>query len=219
MTNPFTDRPASAPEWAAALEAVARSRSLPAGVPVFHPGMACSQYLLVRAGCVRVFVSTASGRETTLYRVDPGHTCVLTTSCLLSGDAYPAHAVTETPVEVQLVPAPAFQQLLDRSPAFRRFVFASLGHRLTTVIQRFEAQTERAVLPRLARSLLRAGSGQEREIRTTHQQLAVELGTAREVVSRHLKQLELDGHLRLERGRIRLSDPVALARIAADPPV
>ena len=215
--NSAIDRTADEPEWTEALAAVARSRSLPAGVPVFHPGMACGHYLLVRKGSVRVFVSTASGRETTLYRVDPGHTCVLTTSCLLSGDAYPAHAVTETPVEVQMVPAPAFEALLDRSPAFRRFVFASLGHRLTAVIQRFEAQTERAVLPRLARSLLEAASGKEQEIRTTHQQLAVELGTAREVVSRHLKQLECDGRLRLERGRIVLTDPQTLARIAADP--
>lgn len=205
-----------APEWLAEVASAAQIRSLPAGATVFQPGMKCSRYLLVRCGRVRVFVSTASGREATLYRVEPGDTCVLTTSCLLSGDAYPAHAVTETPVEVQILPAAAFQALLDRSEGFRRFVFTSLGHRLTTVIQRFEAQTDRAILPRLARHLLDAcpTSG---AVSGTHQQLASELGTAREVISRRLKDLEADGYVRLERGRIELTDPTALERIAREP--
>ncbi|WP_376692365.1 Crp/Fnr family transcriptional regulator [Wenzhouxiangella sp. EGI_FJ10409] len=205
-------------DWAVALQAVAQKQTLEAGRAVFHPGMACSHYLIVSAGCVRVFVSTASGREATLYRVEPGQTCVLTTSCLLSGDAYPAHAVTETNVEVQVVPATAFEELLDDSPAFRRFVFESLGRRLTTVIQRFEAHTDRAVLPRLARCLLEAGHGSD-VVRLTHQQLATELGTAREVVSRHLKHLEDKGHLRLQRGVIELRDWQALAEIVDEPPV
>jgi CRP/FNR family transcriptional regulator len=209
-------QPDPAPEWLAALGKVAQIRSLPAGTTVFHPGMNCTRYLLVREGRVRVFVSTASGREATLYRVGHGDTCVLTTSCLLSGDAYPAHAVTETPVEVQIVPAAAFQDLLDRFEGFRRFVFASLGHRLTTMIQRFEALTDRAVLPRLARHLLDA-CGTSGTVSGTHQQLASELGTAREVISRRLKDLEADGYVRLERGRIELTDPAALERIALDP--
>jgi CRP/FNR family transcriptional regulator, anaerobic regulatory protein len=183
--------------------------------PVFFEGAPCERYLLVAAGSVRVFLTAENGREVTLYRVHAGESCVLTTSCLLGGDAYPAAAVTEDPVRALIFDLSAFRRALDESAVFRRFVFAGLGARLATVIRRFEELNFGPLDRRLAELLLRKGG--QASLVTTHQALAAELGTAREVVSRHLEQFARRSWLRLGRGRIEILDGASLARLAKSP--
>ena len=179
---------------------------------VFNLGDACEAFLVVLDGSVRVRLTAASGREVTLYRVGPGSSCLLTTSCLFSRDLYPAEAVTETTVKALVVPVPLFKSLLESSAGFRQYVFDGFARRLADVITRIEALALAPIEGRLAKALLEMH--QDGRVDVTHQQLAGDLGTAREVVSRHLKRLEDRGIVELGRGRIRVADPAALDRIA-----
>jgi CRP/FNR family transcriptional regulator len=189
---------------------------LPAKGDVFRLGDPCGSYLVVVKGIVRVQALSASGREVVLYRVTDGQSCVITTACLISGDAYPAEGVTESETTALAVPQGVFAEALARSAAFRRFVFYSQGKRLSDLIQRIEDVAFGRVDGRLARMLLDRGKGNEGAVRATHQQLASELGTAREVISRQLKAFEKQGWIRVQRGSVEVLQPQALARICKD---
>jgi CRP/FNR family transcriptional regulator, anaerobic regulatory protein len=186
---------------------------VPAGVTVFRTGDACERYLMVLEGSVRVQKLAENGREIVLYRVVAGETCVLTTSCLLAGEHYPAEGVTESPVTAVGLPLAQFQEALACSETFRRFVFASFGERLAELMTLVEALAFGRLDSRLAQCLLDRGQSTSR-VTITHQQLAAELGSAREVVSRLLKELERHGWIALERGEIAILDAAALARLA-----
>jgi CRP/FNR family transcriptional regulator len=194
----------------------ARLVTMPADQPVFHAGSPCEHYVLLLEGSVRVQVIGENGREALLYRVLPGQSCVLTTCCILSGDDYPAEGFTESPVRALVVTKPAFDGALESAPAFRRFVFANLGGRIADVIARMEEVAFRPVERRLAAFLL-ARADRDGTIRVTHQEIAVELGTAREVVSRHLKRLESSGLVELGRSTVQVCKPVELRRLADTP--
>jgi len=190
----------------------ARLITLPADQAVFHAGSACEHYMLVLEGSVRVQVIGEGGREALLYRVLPGQSCVLTTCCVLSGEDYPAEGFTESPVRALIVTKPVFDRALETAPAFRRFVFASLGGRIAEVIARMEEVAFRPVGRRLAAYLLAHGGGGP--LQSTHQEIATEVGTAREVISRHLKRLEAAGLVRLGRSSIEVTDARGLQDLA-----
>ncbi len=188
--------------------------SLPPGQTIFAPGHPAEQFLLVLDGTVRVQQSAASGREIVLYRVSSGESCILTTACLLSQDSYYAEGLTETPVTAVAVPRAAFDALMARSSQFRQFVFSNYAQRITDLLHVVEEVAFERIDKRLAQRLLeRAGEGGE--LNTTHQDLASELGSAREVVSRHLKEFQRRGWLDLSRGRIAVVDREAIAGLAA----
>ena len=176
---------------------------------MFSPGQACSAFLLVKSGSVRVSTVTESGRELVLYRVGPNETCVLTTACLLASADYDAEGLAETETEAVVIPKPLFEQLLAQSAAFRHFVFSSYGDRLRDLIALVQEVSQRQVDRRLARFLMERGA--HGPIATTHQDIAAELGTAREVVSRLLKHFEAEGLVRLERRQIEIADRDKLA--------
>ncbi len=171
---------------------------------VFHAGDLCRAFLILLDGEVRVQLTSESGREVTLYRIAPGGSCILTTSCLLSDEQYPAEAIAESDVEALAIPVASFQAALESSQWFRRFVFDGFSSRLTSVIRKFEQIAFTAIDARLAGVLLELDKKGVDKI--THQDIAVELGTAREVVSRHLKRFESEGWVRLGRGQVSLVD-------------
>ncbi len=175
------------------------------GDTVFRPGDRARNFLLALDGCVRVQTLTESGREIVLYRVQAGQSCVLTTSCLLAGDPYPAEGIAETPVEAVAIPAESFRRGLAGSTALREFVFASYGRRLSSLIALVQAITSRRVEARLA-SLLRERADADHLVRVTHQELAAELGTARELISRQLKAMERNGLVKLQRRGVEVID-------------
>lgn len=186
---------------------------LPPHAPVFMPGAPCQNYLLVVRGSVRVQLLTENGREIVLYHVGDGDSCVLTTSCLLGATRYPAGGIAETDVTAIALPAADFNRALARSEAFRRFVFGNLGRRLADVIARMEQVAFAPVDGRLATALLNLTRDDPR-LSLTHQELAVELGSAREVVSRHLKRFEDHGWVRLGRASIEVLNRAALQNLA-----
>jgi len=188
--------------------------SLPAQTTVFAPGMPAENFLLLLDGTVRVQQVSGGGREIVLYRVTSGESCIMTTACLLSQDTYNAEGITETPVQAVAVPRAAFDELMARSAEFRRFVFADYSNRITDLLHVVEEIAFERIDKRLAQKLLERAD-REGRLSATHQDLAVELGTAREVVSRHLKEFQRRGWLELTRGRIDLGDRPALERLAA----
>ncbi|MGE0079994.1 MAG: Crp/Fnr family transcriptional regulator [Thiohalomonadaceae bacterium] len=198
------------PAWME-LRNAARVLALPAGAVAFRAGDACENYLLVLDGSVRVQKLAENGREITLYRLEGGDACVLTTSCLLARERYPAEGVAETEVVAAVVPMATFLRALDQSPGFRRFVFTAYGERLSDLILLVEEVAFGRIDGRLAARLLELAGGAD-EVETTHQALAAELGTAREVVSRQLKDFERRGFVRLLRGRIQIVDGQSLKR-------
>jgi CRP/FNR family transcriptional regulator, anaerobic regulatory protein len=188
--------------------------ALPAQTTIFAPGQPAENFLLLLDGRVRVQQVSAGGREIVLYRVAGGESCIMTTACLLSQDAYNAEGVTETPVTAVAVPRATFDDLMARSAGFRRFVFAHYANRITDLLQVVEEVAFERIDKRLAQRLL-ALADDEGQLSATHQELATELGSAREVVSRHLKEFQRRGWLEPARGRIHLADRGALERLAA----
>lgn len=209
--------PALAAADDAAWRRVARAAQvvrLPPGTVTFRQGDACRNYVMVVDGSIRVQKIAETGREIVLYRVEPGDTCVLTTSCLFAGTRYPAEGVAESEVTAAVLPLEEFHEAVSSSEGFRRFVFASFGSRMAELMLLVEAVAFGRADVRLAARLLALADGEGR-IAATHQQLAAELGSAREVVSRLLKEFERHGWLVLARGQVELKDRAALGRIAA----
>lgn len=187
--------------------------SLPAQTTVFAPGLPAENFLLLLDGTVRVQQVSANGREIVLYRVTGGESCIMTTACLLSGDTYNAEGVTETPVEAVAVPRATFDELMARSADFRRFVFSHYSSRITDLLHVVEEVAFERIDKRLAQKLLDRADGSG-NLSATHQDLAVELGSAREVISRHLKEFQRRGWLELTRGLIHVTDRRGLERLA-----
>jgi CRP/FNR family transcriptional regulator len=184
--------------------------SFPADQQLFYPGSVCENYLLVLTGAVKVQIMSDAGREVLLYHVRSGDSCVLTTSCLLSGDCYPAEGITEGEVSAFAMSSLAFYRCIEHSSFFREFVFKHFSSRLSKLIGRMEAVVFETIDQRISKALLATNV---KVITKTHHQLAYELGTAREVVSRHLKDFENYGWVNLKRGTIEIIDREALTRV------
>ncbi|NNF59330.1 MAG: Crp/Fnr family transcriptional regulator [Rhodothermaceae bacterium] len=180
-------------------------------------GDACAALALLLDGRVRVYKSNEHGRALTLYRITPGGSCILTASCLLSARSFPAFAQAETTVTAWMVPASTFRAGFADDPAWQFFVNDLLAQRLADVIEVVEEVAFRRLDTRLAHQLLALVETTEPQtVRATHDTLALELGSAREVVSRLLKAFEDDGLVILGRGQIRLLDVPGL-RLRAQP--
>ncbi len=195
------------------LQRAAMVATLPAGTVPFRHGDSCESFLFVLSGTVRVHMTSETGREIVLYRVEDGQTCILTTCCLMSNEDYPAEAVAETDVGAVVLPAAGFRELVARSTVFRDFVFSTYGRRIFDLTLLVEEVAFQSVDVRLARFLLEAMDADGR-LALTHQEVAVELGSVREVVSRQLKEFERRSWVALRRGRIDVLDGDALRRLA-----
>lgn len=189
-----------------------RLMKAPAGTVLFRDGDVCQGYVFVLSGSVRVQKMDPEGREIVLYRVEDGQTCMLTTACLLGGRAYPAEGIAEETTELALL-APARLDALLADASFRRFVLAMISERVADLMALIEDVAFGRMDVRLARRLLELDNGSG-ELRLTHQQLATELGTAREVVSRILKDFERRGLVDLGRSVVSFPDPEALRELA-----
>jgi len=188
--------------------------SAPTGTVLFRPGAPCPGYLLVAHGSVRVSRISATGRVVVLYHVGMGESCILTTACLLSGSDYDStEAVVEQDVSGIQLSADDFHRALSASPGFRNFVFRSFGQRILDLSERVDQIAFHPIAARLAQVLL-LRCNREGKVTATHQTLAEELGTAREVVSRQLKAFAEQGWLKVERGEVQLINPNALADLA-----
>jgi len=175
-------------------------RDLPVGAQLFQFGDPCNHYVLVLEGQVRVELASITGQQLVLYRIYTGQPCVLTTACLMSGNNYSAQAFTESQVQIALLSEPDFSSMLAESADFRQFVFDGFSERLSIMMQRTSELATYTIEQRLAAALLaRCEWRDDPMLEVTHDRLAVEIGTAREVVSRRLAVLESDGIIKRHR--------------------
>lgn len=189
----------------------ARIVEAPTGTIGYREGGACGAYVMRLAGQSRVYKMSTSGREILLYRVAAGETCVITTTCLLGNSNYPASTIVEQPITDVIIPSSAFNQLMIDSKVFRTFVMTNYGALITDLIVLLDEVAFHTLDARLAKLLLDAGGA---TIGRTHQLMADELGTAREVVSRQLKRFEHKGWVALGRGHVDISDRAKLEKMA-----
>lgn len=186
---------------------------MPAGTIVFEPGQPAENLLLLLEGTVRVQQRSATGRDVFLYRVHAGESCVLTTAAMLAHEDYSAEGTTETDVVTVAIPRALFDDLAGRSRAFREFVFRAYSRRITDLFMLIDDIVFQKMDVRLAARLLElAGDGDT--VRATHQFLATELGTAREVISRLLADFQRRTWIEQARGEIRLTGKGGLGRLA-----
>jgi CRP/FNR family transcriptional regulator len=183
-------------------------------------GGECSYLPLVMEGTLRVYKLSESGRELTLYRIERGESCILTATCILNDSSFPAIAESEGHSAVALVPAKLIVRLVDEHAEWRRFVFGLYARRLDAMFTLVEEVAFHHIDSRIASLLLGSSGGADSTVRKTHAQIAAELATSREVVSRILKDFEADGLVQTLRGGIRILDADRLeARGIRSPPV
>jgi len=183
----------------------------PAGAVLFDAGVACQALPLVMQGSIRVSKRAENGREIRLYGVHPGELCIVTVSCLLGSSAYPATGIAESEVTALALPRPLFMRLTAEHAAFRDAVFGLFADRLTGLMTLVEEVAFHKLDQRLAAWLATRGP----TILASHQDIAQELGSVREIVSRLLKQFEEQNLVSLGRERIEVLDPLGLKRLAA----
>jgi CRP/FNR family transcriptional regulator len=179
---------------------------VPAGTVVFDENQPCQGFPMLLSGSIRVIKSAPSGRELQLYRVAPGESCILSSSCLLGHSRYQARGIAEHSLELVLMPALSFHGLLGKHESFREYVFHLFSDRLTDLMQLVSAVAFQKLDQRLAALLVTKPS----PLYTTHQALADELGSAREIVSRLLKGFAEQGWVKLAREQIEVTDKTAL---------
>lgn len=185
----------------------------PRGTVLFAPGKDALNMLLLLSGTVRVQQSSDTGREIILFRVEAGESCVLTSACLLGQQDYTAEGVAESDVQAVAIPRGVFDALVSTSREFRDFVFQAYARRFTDLFRVIDEVAFGRIDVRLAERLI-ALARDTNEVHATHQQLASELGTAREVISRQLTDFHKRGWIDQARGRVHLIDRGALDQIA-----
>jgi CRP/FNR family transcriptional regulator len=183
---------------------------LEAGAIAYEIQDACANYLMCIDGRTRVFRMSEGGREMLIYKVGPGGTCVLTTQCLLSGGGFPAQSVAEARTELAALPSDTFRQLMRESDAFRTFVLDDYTKLLSGMFDLVEEIAFAPLEQRLARRLL-VEADAEGSVWKTHQQLASDVGSVREVDSRLLGEWADDGLVEIRRGQVQVIDRASLA--------
>ena len=189
-------------------------RRFKAGSVLFGPQKSPTHLLLLLEGTVRVQKHSDSGREIVLYRVNAGDSCVMTSACLLTYDGgINAEGIAETEIEAVAIPRTEFDELISTSADFRNFVFSAYSKRIADLFYIIDEIAFRRLDLRLAGKLLEL-AGEKGSIKITHAQLAAELGTAREVVTRQLQEFQRRGWIALSRGTVELTDRDAIEDLA-----
>lgn len=192
---------------------------LPSGTQVFEKSADCAGFPILLSGMVRVYKHLANGRRIELYRVTPSEPCILSLGCLLGDSRYPASGITHGPTRMIVMPPMVFSQCLAEHAGFRTAIFRALGDRLVNTMELVEEIATLRLDVRLAGALLaHGGTGLDPDgalqISMTHQELADELGTVREMISRLLDDFAQQGMVVLGRGRIRIVDPARLKALS-----
>ena len=184
------------------LLSVSLLKKFPKNLRVYTEGDACNGIAFLLSGEIRVFKSGEAGREITLYEIGKGETCILNASCILSSLTYPANAVSTEPGDMLLILSQDFRRLIATYEDMRNFVFNILSQRLAEVM----ALVEEIAFGRMDRRLLDylVEKSDHNQLMATHQKIADDLGTSREVVSRLLKDYERKGRISLSRNLIEL---------------
>ena len=186
---------------------------IPAGKDVFIEGDTADSIALIISGVVRVYKIGETGREITLYRFGRGESCILTANAILSNQSFPAIATVEEDAEAIIIAADDFRDWVKRYDLWREFVFELLSNRLATVMAVVDEVVFQRMDSRVATWIMKQ-SLITNPIRVTHQEIAAELGSSREVISRILEDFSKTGLIGLARGTIEIMDKKGLGKRA-----
>jgi CRP/FNR family transcriptional regulator len=186
---------------------------LPAGTCAFQEGEYCTHIALVIQGTIRVVKMSESGRAIILYKVNRGESCILLMSSSLAGIPFPATALIEEDTQALLIPIQQFKDLMNHSESLRAFVCSHFTQRLTSLMTLIEEVTFKRMDRRLGELILNKTSPEKNFIITTHEEISLELGTVREVISRLLKDFEKENWITVTRGKITVIDRCALENV------
>jgi CRP/FNR family transcriptional regulator, anaerobic regulatory protein len=212
MTDPVDLYPAlaSVVPGLSELGPAAGPHTFAAGTPLFDEHAPCQGFPLVLSGEVKVSRSSGDGRSLELYRVVPGELCLVSSACLFRGEPLTAHGVTTRPTTLLMIHPEVFARWLENA-AFRSDVLGLFAERMADLTTLIDAVAFRKLDQRLAAALLGHGT----DLATTHQALADDLGTVREIVTRLLRRFEREGWVELAREHILVRDSAALRRVAS----
>jgi len=183
------------------------------GSVIFGPAKAPEHLVMLLDGIIQVQQISDSGKEIVLYRVHAGSSCVLTSACVLAYEDYSARGIAETEIEAALIPRNTFDDLMGESRDFRHFVMSAFTTRLTDMFHMIEEVAFKRIDHRLAHALIEL-SEQSSVVKATHQNLAAELGSAREVVSRQMAEFQAKGWVLQHRGMIEIINRAELQKLS-----
>lgn len=177
-------------------------KSLPKGVAIFHEGDSCEGVPFVVKGCIRVSKIGKNGKEMSVYRVNAGETCILSVMSILTNEPYPLTAIVEEDAEAFIIPYEEFKKLMGASSDFQDYIYKTIMYRFQEVIKVMDEVIFHSTDERIIKFLLKYTENDGDMIEATHVKIAMEIGTAREVVSRLLKEMERKGWVHLSRGKV-----------------
>ena len=182
------------------------------GDTLLRPGDPAGGAVLVMSGSVRVYFVAKDGRQGTLYWIDPGETCVLALNSAMSDAPYPAYAEATEDSCIAIVPAPILRELAQSEPALLRFLFGGLNTQLFDLMRLVEETVSHGLEQRVAAFLLRRARAGALDM--THEEIAANVASSREVVSRVLRRLATMGAVRLGHGSLTIVDADRLSALA-----
>lgn len=189
--------------------------SFPAGTKLIQCGDSATQFVIVLKGVVRVYQAAETGKEICLYRVRSGQVCALTLTKLHTTSNICAQAVAEEDVQILAMPLRYFYRLLSESEDFRNYVMSALADCVGEIMQMVASVSFQRLESRLSCLIWKLSvSESSNKLKFTHQEVANELGTTREVVSRLLKDFENMGCIKLSRGTIEILCEEVLQKIS-----
>lgn len=195
---PFAD--SLSPGSRTALERELLSFSVEGKQTLIQKGDTVSGAYLVTRGALRVYSMNANGRESTLYIIEPGESCILAMNCVFSDILYPAWVESDrSTTEIVVIPSHVYRRMHESERAVQRFTFEVLSARIFDLMAALEDATTLPLDRRLANFVLRRSDSGLRLV-MSHEEIASHLGTAREVVSRYLRNFENAGLVRVGRG-------------------
>ncbi len=179
-------------------------KAIPKDTVIFNEGDECGTVAFLLSGSIRISKIGKNGREIVLYRLGSGDSCILTISSVLANISYPATAVVEEDAEAILLSVQQFKELMTINPEFQQYIYKLLAARLLEVMTLVDEIVFHKMDERLIEYLLRHSKNDEDIIEITHEELASQLGSVREVISRLLKGFERDGLIQLSRGKVKI---------------
>lgn len=182
---------------------------------LMHGGKACNGLISIVSGQLRAYIQSPNGKEVTLYRLLPYDICVMTASCLLHNMQFDIHLSAESTTQVLLIPTSTIEKISEVDPIFKQFTLDLMTQRFSDVMWVMEQIAFSAMPARIAYFLMdNYQQKQQQTLLFTHDFIAKELGSAREVISRLLKYMEQEGLIEVGRGKITIKDPIRLSKLS-----